>query len=68
MAAEVTNNQAVLRWRNYILQGDIFVWGAVQVKDANSRVFHCDVDSMDLGLLSGVHFETGGHNVALDKY
>ena len=37
----------------------VCVWGGrgVQVKDANDRVVHCDVDSMDLGLLIGVLFE-----------
>ena len=37
--------------------------GAVQIKDADGRVVHCDLDSMDLGLLIAVHFEIGGRNV-----
>ena len=40
--------------------------GAVQVKDVDGRVVHCDFDSMDLGLLIGVHFEIGGCNVVSD--
>ena len=32
----------------------------------NDRVVHCDVDSMDLGLLIGVLFEIGGCNVVPD--
>ena len=40
--------------------------GAVQVKDVDGRVVHCDFDSMDLGLLVGVHFEIGGCNVVSD--
>ena len=37
--------------------------GRVQVEDADGRVAHCDVDSMDLGLLIGVHFKIGRRNV-----
>ena len=40
--------------------------GAVQVKDVDGRIVHCDFDSMDLGLLVGVHFEIGGCNVVSD--
>ena len=40
--------------------------GAVQAKDVDGRVVHCDFDSMDLGLLVGVHFEIGGCNVVSD--
>ena len=57
----------------YMLKGEVFVGGGgggvgvtVQVKDVNSRVVHCDFDSMDLGLLVGVHFEIGGRNVVSD--
>ena len=48
------------------MQGEISVRWVVQVKDASGRVVHCDVDSMDLGLLIGVHFEIGGRNVVSD--
>ena len=34
--------------------------GAIQVKDSDGRVVHCGVDSMDLGLLIGVHIKIGG--------
>ena len=36
--------------------------------EGDTRVVHCDVDSMDLGLLIGVHFKIGGRNVVSDKY
>ena len=52
----------------YMLKGEIFVRGAVQVTDVDGTVVHCDLDSMDLGLLIGVHFEVGGRNVVSDKY
>ena len=57
MAVKVINSQAVLRWYSNVLQRDIFVRGAEQVEGADGRVVHCDVDSMDLGLMVGVHFE-----------
>ena len=50
----------------YMVKGEIFVRGAVQVKDVDGRVVHCDFDSMDLGLLVDVHFEIGGCNVVSD--
>ena len=40
--------------------------GAVQVKDVDGRIVHCDFDSVDLRLLVGVHFEIGGCNVVSD--
>ena len=40
--------------------------GAVQVKDVDGRIVHCDFDSMDLRLLVGIHFEIGGCNVVSD--
>ena len=49
------------------LEEEIFVKGAVQIKDADGRVVHCDLDSMDLDLI-GVHFEIGGRYVVSDKY
>ena len=52
----------------YFFQGEIFVRGTVQVKDANGRVAYCDADSMDLGLLIGVFFKIGSSNVVSDKY
>ena len=42
--------------------------GAVQVEDADGRVVHCVVDSMDLGLLIGVHFKIRDRNVVSNKY
>ena len=42
------------------MKGEIFVGGgggAVQIKDADGRVVHCDLDSMDLGLLSTLKSE-----------
>ena len=68
MDVEVTNSQAVLCWHIYILKGEIFVRGTVQIKDVDGRVVHCDLDSMDLGLLIGVNFEIGGRNVVSDKH
>ena len=40
--------------------------GALQVKDVDGRIVHCDFDSMDLRLLVGVHFEIGDCNVVSD--
>ena len=59
-----------------MLKGEVFVGeggggeggGAVQVKDVDGRIVHCDFDSMDLCLLVGVHFEIGGCNVVSDEY
>ena len=49
-----------------MLKGEVFVGGAVQVKDVDDRIVHCDFDSMDLRLLVGIHFEIGGCNVVSD--
>ena len=50
------------------MKGEIFVRGAVRIKDADGRVVHSDLDSMDLRLLVGDHFEIRGHNFVFDKY
>ena len=50
------------------MQGEFLVRWAAQVKDANSRVVHCDVDFMDLGLTIGVYCKIGGRNVVSNKY
>ena len=68
MTVKVTNSQAALLWGICVLQGEIFVKGVVQVKDGDGRVVRCDVDTMDLGLMVGVHLKDGDCKVVSNKY